>query len=514
MDKFKNYRSDIKASLVVFLVALPLSLGIALASGAPLMSGVLAGIVGGLIVGLVSNSATSVSGPAAGLTVVVVSAITTLGDFYLFTTAVFLAGFFQILLGLMKAGRIGGYFPNSVIKGMLAAIGIILILKQIPHALGFDADFMGDESFHQIDGENTFTEIFKAFHYLDVKAAIISVLSLLALFYWDKKITLKNKFFSFVPAPVFVVLIGVVINEYLFMFLLGTKLEGPHIVDLPSGGGIMSFLAELRWPEWQGLTQVAVYKIAFTLAIVASLESMLSVEAVDKIDPRKNVTDKNREFIAQGIGNMVAGLVGALPVTSVIVRSSANINSGSHSKLSTILHGLWLLLAVVFFSSVLELIPLASLAAILIHIGYKLSKPSLYKQVSRLGRVQFIPFLVTIGSILFTDLLQGIFIGLIVGFIFVVRASFKRSIIVVNDGPNYLIRFLKDVSFLNKPEMIEILSHIPKGSKVIIDGTNHLYVDNDIIVIIEDFMKASEEREITFEILKSTFAINPFFKEA
>lgn len=514
MQKLLAYRHDIKASVVVFLVALPLCLGIALASGAPLMSGILAGIVGGLVVGFVSNSTSSVSGPAAGLTVIVLGAINTLGDFYLFTVAVFLSGCMQVGLGLLKAGRIGGYFPNSVIKGMLAAIGIILILKQIPHALGVDVDFMGDISFFQIDGENTFSEIFKSLNAVDVKAALISSLSLIVLLFWDRMVALKNKFFEFVPAPLIVVLGGVLLNEFLFPNIFGAKLDGTHVVDLPLEGGVMSFIAELKLPNWEGLTQLAVYQVAATLAIVASLESMLSVEAVDKIDPRKNITDKNREFIAQGVGNMTSGLIGALPVTSVIVRSSANINSGARSKVSALLHGFWLLMAVVFLSRTLELIPLASLAAILIHVGYKLSQPSLYRRVAKLGAVQNIPFLVTIIAILFTDLLQGIFIGLIVGFIFVIRSSFKRSIIVVNEGPNYLIRFLKDVSFLNKPEMIEILSQIPRGSKVIIDGTNHLYVDDDVIVIIEDFMKAAEEKEITFEILRSSFAINPFFKEA
>jgi MFS superfamily sulfate permease-like transporter len=396
---------------------------------------------------------------------------------------------------------------------MLAAIGIILILKQIPHALGVDVDFMGDITFFQNDGENTFSEIFKSINFIDIKAAIISVLSLAVLLYWDKKVALKNKFFEFVPAPLIVVLGGVLLNELLFPKFFGVKLDGTHVVDLPLEGGVMSFIAELKLPNWQGLNQLAVYKVAVTLAIVASLETMLSVEAVDKIDPRKNITDKNREFIAQGIGNITAGLIGALPVTSVIVRSSANINSGARSKASAILHGFWLLIAVVFLSHALELIPLASLAAILIHVGYKLSQPSLYRRVAKLGAVQNIPFLVTIIAILFTDLLQGIFIGMIVGFIFVIRSSFKRSIIVVNEGPNYLIRFLKDVSFLNKPEMIEILSQIPKGSKVIIDGTNHVSVDDDVIMIIEDFMKAADEKQITFEILRSSFAINPFFKE-
>lgn len=512
MHKVLSYKEDFKASLVVFLVALPLCLGIALASGAPLMSGVLAGIIGGIVVGVISDSKTSVSGPAAGLTVVVLGAINSLGDFFTFTAVVFLAGILQIIFGVLKAGRIGGYFPNSVIKGMLAAIGIILILKQIPHALGFDVDFMGDVAFFQKDGENTFTEILRAMQFFDFTAISISVLSLGSLFFWDRMVAQKNKFFELLPAPLFVVLLGVILNEVLFPLIFGIKLTESHVVDLPVEGGFNSFLNEIQSPNWNGLYQAGVYQVAITLAIIASLETMLSVEAVDKLDPRKNTTNKNREFIAQGIANMTAGLVGALPVTSVIVRSSANINAGARSKLSSVMHGVWLLVSVVFLYQMLELIPLASLAAILIHVGYKLSKPSLYKSVAKLGPVQLIPFLVTILAILFTDLLVGIFIGIVVGFVFVIQASFKKSIVVVNDGPDYLIRFLKDVSFLNKPEMTRILSGIPRGSNVVIDGSNHVYIDDDVIVIIEEFIEASEERGISFELLKSTFAINPFFK--
>lgn len=513
MKGFVNLKYDIKSSFVVFLVALPLCLGISLASGAPLFSGILSGVIGGLIVGFVSNSKTSVSGPAAGLTVIVLGAIHSLGDFYTFTVAVFLAGIIQIILGILKAGRLGEYFPNSVIKGMLAAIGIILILKQIPHAVGFDVDYMGDESFFQKDGENTFSEIFKAFKYLNLSAVIISFLSLSILIFWDRMIKKKKyAFFNTFPAPLFVVAIGVLLNEFI-LIKLGSRLDGTHLVDLPVNGGIVSFLSEIHWPDWNGLYQLGVYKVAITLAIVASLESMLSIEAVDKIDPHKNVTNKNREFIAQGLGNMTAGLIGALPVTSVIVRSSANINSGALSKASTMLHGFWLLISVLFFCSWLELIPLASLAAILIYVGFKLSSPSLYKQTAKLGKAQLYPFLITIVAILFTDLLTGIFIGIISGFVFVINSNMHKTVVVVNEGPDYLIRFMKDVSFMNKPEVNCILSEIPEGSNVTIDGSNHVYIDNDIIVLIQDFLEVSKERNINCDIIRSNFAMNPFFKE-
>ncbi len=514
MKDILSLKHDFKSSVVVFLVALPLCLGISLASGAPLFSGILSGIIGGVIVGFISNSKTSVSGPAAGLTVIVLGAINTLGDFYLFTVAVFLAGCIQILLGAFKAGELGGYFPNSVIKGMLAAIGIILILKQIPHALGFDVDYMGDESFFQIDGENTFSEILKAFKYLNLSAVMISFLSLAALFLWD--IINKSKKYSFfnnVPAPLFVVLLGVVLNEFIFIRLFGSRLDQSHLVDLPIQGGFISFFSEIQRPDWNGFLNPGVYRVAITLAIVASLETMLSVEAVDKIDPSKNVTNKNREFIAQGIGNMAAGLVGALPVTSVIVRSSANVESGGLTKASTMLHGLWLLVSVLFFCNWLEMIPLASLAAILIHVGFKLSKPSLYIQTSKLGEAQMIPFLITIVAILFTDLLVGIFIGLISGFVFILKSNMHTAVVVVNNGPDYLIRFIKDVSFLNKPKVLSIFEKIPPGSNVTIDGSNHVYIDNDIIAIIKDFLEVSNDRRIKCQIIKSSYAINSFFKE-
>jgi MFS superfamily sulfate permease-like transporter len=513
LDRILFYKGDIKASIVVFLVALPLCLGVALASGAPLMSGILAGIVGGIVVGLLSDSKTSVSGPAAGLTVIVLGAINSLGDFYTFTVSVFIAGLIQLLFGFLKAGRLGGYFPNSVIKGMLAAIGIILILKQIPHAVGFDADFMGDESFFQNDGENTFTEIFKAFNFFNLTAITISGLSLLSLFIWDHQVKKKNKFFEFLPAPLFVVVLGIALNEIFLARIFGIRLDKTYFVSLPNITGLTSFLSEIQWPDWDGLFQVGVYKVAITLAIVASLETMLSIEAVDKIDPHKNVTNKDREFIAQGLGNMLSGLIGALPVTSVIVRSSANIGAGSVSKLSSIMHGVWLLVSVMFFVQWLELIPLAALAAILIHVGFKLCKPSLFKQIYKQGKAQLIPFVITILAILFTDLLVGIGIGIATGFVFILTKNLQKSIVVVHEGEDYLIRFMKDVSFLSKPEMMKIFSEIPSGSAVVIDGTNHVNIDNDVIVIIEDFLEVCSERNIKYELLKSSFAINPFFKE-
>lgn len=511
--KWHRVLGDSRSSIVVFLVALPLCLGISLASGAPLLSGVVAGIVGGLIVGLFSSSKTSVSGPAAGLTVIVLTAIQDLGDFYSFTLAVFFAGLIQIVLGLLRAGSAGAYFPNSVIKGMLAAIGFILVLKQIPHAVGFDKDFMGDEAFFQRDGANTFSELFRAAEAFQLGAMIISVFCLIVMVIWDRLAKKKIWFFEMVPSPLFAVLAGIVINQFFFPVGSILKLDQTHLVTLPLDGGLSSFFNALHLPTWSSIGNFTVFKTAVTLALVASLETLLSIEAVDKIDPKKNRTNKNRELLAQGIGNSLAGLIGALPVTSVIVRSSANINAGATSKLSTILHGLWLMLAVALIPTYLGLIPLSALSAILIIVGLKLCHPQLIKQMSRMGKDQLIPFLVTFLAILFTDLLVGIFIGIIAGFVFVLKSHSKKTIVVVHEDDNYLIRFMKDVSFLQKPLMTDILDQIPEGASVVIDGSNHYYVDNDIVAIIEEFVEVAPEKGIKCEIIKSSLAIHPFFKE-
>ncbi|MFI5390884.1 MAG: SulP family inorganic anion transporter [Bacteriovoracales bacterium] len=512
MFNTENLLKDLKASVVVFLVALPLCLGISLASEAPLFSGILAGIIGGIIIGFLSKSHTSVSGPAAGLTVIVLTAAQTLGDFYTLTLAVMIGGILQILFGLFRAGKIGGYFPNSVIKGMLAAIGLILILKQFPHLLGFDSTIIGDDAFVQKDKLNTFSTIVIAVKNLNWAALIISVLSLVIMIFWEIQAKKGKKIFNFIPGALVSVLAGILINEFLFSKSSFFFLAKEHLVILPNEKGLSSFFATFRMPNWDAITNPLVYKSAFTLAIVASLETLLSVEAVDKLDPHKRVSNKNQELMAQGAGNIISGLIGGLPVTSVIVRSSANIASGGATKLTSIMHGFWLFLAVVFIPRFLELIPLASLAAVLILVGYKLCTPSLFKEMLAKGKQQFIPFIVTILAILFTDLLIGILIGLVVGFIFVIISSSSKSIVLVNNKSDYLIRFLKDVSFLNKPVMKKLLDGIPNNSSLIIDGSNPVDIDNDIIVIIEEFLEVCKERNIDCEIIKESTAINPFFK--
>lgn len=505
--------SDFRSSIVVFLVAIPLCLGISLASGAPLLSGLIAGIIGGTVVGFLSNSQTSVSGPAAGLAVIVFDSIAELQDFYLFTLAVFLAGFIQLVLGFLKAGNIGSYFPNSVIKGMLAAIGLVLILKQFPHAIGYDREYMGGSSFVDILTEgNTFIDIVLSLKFLNLGALLISVVSIISMIYWEKLAKRGHRFFNIFPGALFAVLAGIILNEFVFPHFDALFLTKEHLVDLPIDGGAYSFAESLATPNWSGLSNPDVYKIAFTLAIVASIETLLSIEAIDKIDEQKRTTDKNRELLAQGIGNTLSGLLGGLPLTSVIVRSSANVNSGSATKLSTILHGTWLLLAIILIPTYLELIPLASLASILMLVGYKLCSPELFVKKYNLGFAQFIPFVVTIVAIVFTDLLTGIFIGIITGFIFVLKSNSLKAIVVASDGNDYLVRFMKDVSFLQKPRMTEVLDSIPNNSTVIIDGSNHVYIDQDIIAIIEEFVGVCNKRNIKCEVVKSSLAMNQYFR--
>lgn len=512
MFSLKYWRQDAQASLVVFLVALPLCLGIALASGAPLASGLIAGIVGGIIVGSSSGSSISVSGPAAGLTVIVFTAIQDLGSFEAFTLAVFLSGIFQIIFGALRGGVIGNYFPTAVIKGMLAAIGIILILKQLPHAVGYDADFMGDEAFGQTDGENTFSEVFVAFNRFHLGAIFLSLTSIFIMLGWEKAAKKGNKFFKLIPGALVAVITAVVLNQIFKTSIPDLFLSNSHLVQLPFSG-FSDLVAGIRLPEWGFLGNFKVYGVALTIAIVGSLESLLSIEAGDKIDTKSRVTSKNRELFAQGLGNAVSGFIGGIPVTAVIVRTSANVTAGAQTKLSTVLHGLWLFLCVATIPHVLNLIPLSALAAILLLVGYKLAKPELIQDMYKKGMGQFIPFAATIVAILFTDLLVGIMVGMLVGFVFVIRRNMHKSIVLVNDEDLFLIRFHKDATFLQKTALLSILEKIPDNSNVLIDGSSTLYIDEDIVEVMEDFVKRAPQQNISVSIKKSTLALSPFFKE-
>lgn len=418
-DLFKNIKHDLPASIVVFFVAVPLCLGIALASGAPLFSGIIAGIVGGIVVGPASGSPLGVSGPAAGLAVIVLTSIASLGGSWeAFLTAVVLAGIIQLIMGYAKAGFIAYFFPSSVIKGMLTGIGLLIILKQIPHALGWDKDFEGDVSFFQADGENTFSGIINAFQFFTSGAVLIAGISLAILILWETVLTKKHKIFGMINGPLVVVIVGILMNYLYQNGILNFTLAADQVVSIPVPENLAGFLSEFRSPDFSILSNLEVYKVAIVLAIVASLETLLCVEATDKLDPYKRITPTNRELKAQGLGNVVSGLIGGLPITQVIVRSSANISFGGKTKMSAILHGFFLLISAVTIADVLNMIPLASLATILLLVGYKLAKPSLFKEMYKLGWEQFIPFTATVVAILTTDLLRGIIVGLLVGIFF------------------------------------------------------------------------------------------------
>lgn len=498
---WKNLQKDLPASIVVFLVALPLCLGIALASGAPLFAGLITGIIGGIVTSSISGSQLSVSGPAAGLTVIVLTSIATLGSFQLFLAAVVLAGIIQIIMGLLKAGTIGDYFPSSVIEGMLAAIGVILILKQIPHAVGYDKDYQGDFDFNQPDHENTFTSIISAFEYINIGAVIISVSAILILILWP-----KVKKLAIVPSALLVVALGVILGKV----FAGTPLaiSAEHFVQIPMVQSSQEFFGLFIAPDFsQLLTNKAVWTVALTIAIVASLETLLSVEAVDKIDPIKRVSPTNRELIAQGIGNTISGMLGGLPMTAVIVRSSANVNAGARTKVSGIFHGFWLLISLLFIPGVINMIPLSALAAILLMTGYKLAKPALIKKMWNLGYDQFVPFMVTLLAVVFTDLLKGVGIGMVVGVFYILRTNMRNPYFFklekgLDSSKTYRLELSQEVSFLNKGAVLYAFTHLPSDSKVIIDATNSRYIDHDVIEIIHNFKDNAYTRNIEVELIE------------
>lgn len=496
----QNLRNDVPASIVVFLVALPLCLGIALASGAPLFAGVIAGIIGGMVVAWASGSHLSVSGPAAGLTVIVFNAIESLGGFSGFLLSVVLAGLMQIALGFLKAGLIGAFFPAAVIKGMLAAIGLILIIKQTPHATGYDSSFDGDESYMQETAESSFSELLEALEGISPGATIVSMVSLLILICWESGLIKRCQWLKLIPAPLIAVIWGISYNIWALQYAPEWAIYEKHLVALPALGSVENFVAQLRLPDFSYLSNPMVYKVAATLAIIASLETLLSIEAVDKLDPHKRIAPTNRELKAQGLGNLFSGMIGGLPITAVIVRSSANINAGGQTRISCFLHGMLLLISVLFFADYLNAIPLACLAAILLQTGYKLAKPALFKEFYGKGWNQFLPFAITVLAILVTDLLQGIAIGMACGLFFVLKANFHEAMTLTQHGSNYLLRLHKDVSFLNKALLRKHLSAIPNDCELIIDGQKALFIDHDILETIADFLLAAPERNIVVEL--------------
>ena len=519
---FKYIKNDLPASIVVFFVALPLCLGIALASGAPLFSGLIAGIIGGIVVGALSGSKIGVSGPAAGLAAIVLTAIGSVGGYENFLVAVVLGGVIQIIFGFLKAGIIGYYFPSSVIKGMLTGIGIIIILKQIPHFFGYDANPEGDFAFFQVDGENTFSEIFKSLNNISLGSTIIGLIGLGILLLWSTVLSKKGKIFNLIQGPLVAVVAGIV---YFFVTDSESKygISASHLVSVPVPDNLDSFLGQFSFPNFNAITNPEIWVVAFTIALVASLETLLCVEATDKIDPHKNVTPTNRELLAQGTGNILSGLIGGLPITQVIVRSSANIQSGGRSKMSAIIHGFFLLISIILIPSLLNKIPLSVLAAVLLIVGYKLAKPGLFLQMYRLGWKQSIPFTVTVLGIVFIDLLYGIGLGLAVGVVVILIKSFQNShFLHIEDKSNgehkIKMTLAEEVTFFNKGAILKELDNLPKATFLEIDVRKTRYLDNDIIEILDDFTVKAKERDINIKIISERGTIeNPksfieFFK--
>lgn len=487
---------DLPAGLSVFLVALPLCLGIALASGAPLYSGILSGIIGGMVVSLISGSQLAVSGPAAGLATIVGASIISLGGFQVFLLAVIVAGIFQILLGVLKLGSIANYFPSSVIKGMLAAIGLLLIFKQIPLALGYDRPDFWRSGFLQIF---SFKNLNEQFYSLQIHTAritiIITLVSLAAMIFLQRT---KNKKLKMIPAPLVVVLLGILIN-YLFT-LESTSLKPAQLVNIPS-----NIFKEMSFPQFSKLfSSSEIWKDGVIIGLLATLETLLCIEAIDKLDVHNRITPVNRELVAQGIGNMICGMLGAIPMTAVIVRGAANVDAGARTKLSAFTHGLFLLLAVLLIPTVLNKIPNASLAAILLITGYNLTKPKLYRNMWQLGWKQFLPFILTIAVILATDLLIGVSIGLLLSIYFIVqnnfRAEYKITKTVREGKESYLIRLNSNVTFLNKVKLRDALEDIPEDSSLIIDGSHCNFIDYDILEIISEYENKAADRNIKVQL--------------
>ena len=495
IEFYKNLKSDFPASVVVFFVAIPLCLGIALASGAPLFSGLISGIIGGIVVGLISGSQVGVSGPAAGLAAIVLTAITSLGSFETFLLAVVLGGVIQLLLGLFKAGIIGYYFPSSVIRGMLTGIGLIIIIKQIPYFVGYNKTTVGASS-----------ELSVSFlSQISLGATIVAIISMAILLFWEKVLSKKAKIFTLIQGPLVAVVFGII---YTF-FTKGEKTLGiaqENLVNVPKITDLSGLLSNFTFPNFSAISQQEVWIVGFTIALVAILDTLLCAEATDKLDRQKRVTPKNRELVAQGIGNVLSGLIGGLPITQVIVRSSANIQSGGKTKLSAVLHGFLLLISVMAIPGLLNMIPLSVLASILLIVGYKLAKPQLFKTMYLLGWKQFLPFITTVVGIVTTDLLMGIFIGLVVGVGFILIDSYKNSHALIVDhsseGENkYRISFAEEVTFINKEPVLRELERLPETAQLELDVKKTKFLDFDILEIINDFMQTHSQKNIHIRVI-------------
>jgi len=501
----KYLKTDLLSGMVVFLVALPLCLGIAVASGAPPFAGIISGVLGGVVIGILSSSNVSVAGPAAGLIAIVVAAITDLG-FELFLVAIVLAGLFQLILGFAKAGTISSYFPSGVIEGMLTAIGIIIIKKELPHAVGYDTEHEGDFfSYQLLDAADKggFNEIIHSFNYAHTGAIIVTIVSLIILIAFNKVPALKK--IKALPGALVVVVVGIIINELFKVFSPSLVISGNHLVTLPTASTVGEFFGQFSFPDFSGLTNPAVWVTGATIATVASVETLLCLEAADKMDPMKRYSSANIELKAQGVANALSGLLGGLPVTSVIVRTTANINAGAKTKLSTIFHGLFLLIAVIAIPGLLNRMPMACLAAILIMIGFKLASPKVFKHMWKAGKYQFIPFIVTVIAVVLTDLLKGVGIGLLVSIFFILKGNMKLAYFFKKEehqeGETIHIDLAQEVSFLNKAAIKQTLAHLPANSKVIIDAANTVYIDYDVLELIRDFLNfGSKDKNISVRL--------------
>jgi MFS superfamily sulfate permease-like transporter len=502
---FSLEKGDILSGLVVFLVALPLCLGIAVASGAPPFSGVITGIIGGIVVGVASNSNTSVSGPAAGLIAIILAAITSLG-YEQFLLAVVIAGVCQLILGYAKAGSISSYFPSGVIEGMLTAIGIIIIKKELPHAIGYDKEHEGDFfSYELTDAADSglWGELIHSFNYAHKGIIIVTIVSFIILVSFNRVPFLKK--IKFIPGALIVVLVGILINFIFSSMNSGLVISAEHLVQLPRAGSVSEFLGQFTMPDFSGFTNSEVWFTAITIAIVASTETLLCLEAGDKMDPLKRYSSANTELKAQGFGNILSGMLGGLPLTSVIVRTTANINAGARTKFSTIVHGCLLLITVVLIPGFLNKIPMGCLAAILIMIGLKLASPSVFIRMWKAGKYQFIPFIVTVIAVVFTDLLKGVGIGMAVSIFFILRGNMKLAYFFRKEehhaGETIYIDLAQEVSFLNKAAIKETLRHLPEKSHVVIDAAQTVYIDYDVLELIKDFVEVGEkEKEINVEL--------------
>lgn len=500
----KYFKTDVLSGMVVFLVALPLCLGIAVASGAPPFAGIITGIIGGIVVGVLSSSHVSVTGPAAGLIAIVLAAITDLG-YETFLLAVMLAGLIQLVLGLAKAGTISSYFPTSVIEGMLTAIGIIIIKKELPHAIGYDKEHEGDFFSYQLleADKGFFTEIIHSFNYAHAGAILITVVSLAILIAFNKVKFLKK--IKIVPGALVVVVVGIILNEIFIATGSALAVTGEHLVKLPTATSLESFFGQFNTPNFAGFTNPDVWITAVTIAVVASIETLLCLEAGDKMDPLKRFSSANTELKAQGTGNMLSGLLGGLPMTSVIVRTTANVTAGARTKLSAISHGVFLLLAVILIPGLLNKLPMACLAAILIMIGVRLASPAVFKHMWNAGKYQFIPFIATVVAVVLTDLLKGVGIGLMVSVFFILRGNMKLAYFFKkeqhHEGETIHMDLAQEVSFLNKAAVKQTLAHLPEGSKLVIDAKSTVYIDYDVLALIRDFVKTgSRDKNIKVEL--------------